>query len=133
MLAETHPFNDGNGRISRIMMTRELLAANLSRIVIPTVYRDDYVDSLRALSRRDDPSILVRNLEFCQKVSAACSGASAAEAIYNWATAYGFCENPRQARLTMPNPALRIEDQNGVYAPEDYWQAISYQNGIGGV
>ena len=130
MLAETHPFNDGNGRISRILMTRELMAASLSRIVIPTVYRDDYVDSLRALSRRDDPSILVRNLEFCQRVSAACSASSAAEAIYTWATAYGFCENPRQARLTMPNPAVAVTSQNGVYAPDDYWQAISYQNGL---
>lgn len=131
MMAEIHPFNDGNGRINRILMTRELLSANLSRIVIPTVFREDYVDSLRALSRREDPSILVRNLEFCQRVSAACSARSATEAIETWAKAYAFCENPRQARLMMPNAALEITNRNGVYAPDDYWQASSHQNGLG--
>jgi fido (protein-threonine AMPylation protein) len=73
LLVDVHPFNDGNGRISRIMMTKELIAAGLSRIIIPTVFRNDYFDALRALSRRDDPSIFVRSLEFCQKVTAACS------------------------------------------------------------
>lgn len=38
LLVDVHPFNEGNGRISRIMMTKELLAAGLSRIIIPTVY-----------------------------------------------------------------------------------------------
>src|SRR3546814_4445572 len=30
LLVDVHPFNDGNGRISRIMMTKELLAAGRS-------------------------------------------------------------------------------------------------------
>jgi hypothetical protein len=125
MMAETHPFNDGNGRISRILMTRELLSAGLSRIVIPTVFRGDYLDALRGLSRRDDPSIFVRSLEFCQKVSAACSAPSASEAITVWAQTYAFCENARHARLTMPNAAVHVVNRNGVYAPDDYWQSIS--------
>jgi Fic family protein len=37
LLSDLHPFNDGNGRLSRIMMTKELVGAGLSRIVIPTV------------------------------------------------------------------------------------------------
>jgi len=124
MLAEVHPFNDGNGRISRIVMTRELLGAGLSRIVIPTVFRDDYLDSLRALSRRDDPSIFVRSLEFCQRVSAACSASSVSEAIDVWAKAYAFCEDSRQARLSLPNPALNVTVNRGVPAPDDYWEAV---------
>lgn len=124
MMAEIHPFNDGNGRISRILMTRELVSAGLSRIVIPTVFRDDYLDAMRALSRRDDPSILVRSLEFCQRVSAACSATSASKAVEIWAQAYGFCENPRQAKLTMPNPALQVTSRGGVFAPEDYWRSL---------
>lgn len=131
MMSEIHPFNDGNGRVSRILMTRELLSAGLSRIVVPTVFREDYVDSLRALSRRDEPSIYVRNMEFCQRVSAACSAPSAEEAVRTWARAYAFCENPRQARLTMPNPALTIVNQGGVFAPEDYWHAVASRNEIG--
>lgn len=130
MMVEIHPFNDGNGRISRILMTRELLAANLSRIVVPTVFRGDYLDSLRALSRRDDPSIFVRNLEFCQRVSAACSAPTTEEAIDVWAKAYAFCEDARHARLSMPNPALEIVNKNGVYAPEDYWNALAAPDGF---
>lgn len=125
-LTETHPFNDGNGRISRILMTRELAAAGLSRIVVPTVYRQDYVDSLRALSRRDDPAIFVRSLEFCQQVSAACSAPSAKDAVNRWAQAYAFCEDTRQAKLMMPNPALEIANRRGVFAPTDYWEAIDH-------
>ncbi|MFM2100005.1 MAG: hypothetical protein RLZZ366_1544 [Pseudomonadota bacterium] len=128
LLVDVHPFNDGNGRISRIMMTKELLAAGLSRIVIPTVFRNDYFDALRALSRRDDPSILVRSLEFCQKVTAACSEATTEDVIEAWARAYGFCEDARHARFSMPNPALTIEKRNGIPAPSDYWEAIAGPN-----
>ncbi|MBI5942146.1 MAG: cell filamentation protein Fic, partial [Caulobacterales bacterium] len=124
------PFNDGNGRISRIMMTKELLAAGLSRIIIPTVYRNDYFDALRALSRRDDPSIFVRSLEFCQKVTAACSATTTGLAIDAWARAYGFCEDGRHARLSMPNPALEIEMRSGIPAPSDYWAVIGSVAGL---
>ena len=43
MVSEVHPFNDGNGRISRIMMNAELVAADQSKIIIPTVFREDYL------------------------------------------------------------------------------------------
>ena len=45
---EVHPFNDGNGRISRIMMNAELVAADQSKIIIPTVFREDYLNALYA-------------------------------------------------------------------------------------
>lgn len=51
LISEIHPFNDGNGRIARIMMNADLHHFNLVRIIIPTVFRDDYLESLRALSR----------------------------------------------------------------------------------
>lgn len=52
MIAEIHPFEDGNGRIARLMMNAELVAANLSKVIIPTVYRTDYLGALRAMSLR---------------------------------------------------------------------------------
>lgn len=124
LLSDVHPFNDGNGRISRIMMTKELIGAGLSRIVIPTVYRNDYLDALRALSRRGDPSIFVRSLEFCQRVSAACSAPTTNAAIESWARAYAFCEDGRHSRLTIPDPATPIETVGGIPAPTDYWSSI---------
>jgi Fic family protein len=39
LVAEVHPFSDGNGRLSRIMMNPELVAAGEQRIVVPTIYR----------------------------------------------------------------------------------------------
>ena len=59
LLSDVHPFVDGNGRMSRIMMNAELVAVGQSTIIIPTVFREDYLLALRALSRRNrcDPFI----------------------------------------------------------------------------
>ena len=53
MISEVHPFNDGNGRISRIMMNAELVHADQSKIIIPTVFREDYLNALRRLTEND--------------------------------------------------------------------------------
>jgi hypothetical protein len=52
MVAEIHPFEDGNGRIARLMMNAELTSAGLTKIMIPNVYRTDYLGALRAMSLR---------------------------------------------------------------------------------
>lgn len=65
--------------------------------------RNDYSDALRALSRRDDPSL--RTLTgVLPKVTAACSAPTADLAIDAWARAYGFCEDGKHAQLSMPGP-----------------------------
>lgn len=63
IVSEVHPFADGNGRISRIMMNAELTAAGQSKIIIPTVFRDDYLGALRRLTRRGDPSVIIKAME----------------------------------------------------------------------
>jgi hypothetical protein len=108
------------------MMTKELVSAGLSRIVIPTVYRSDYLAALRAMSRRREPSIFVRSMEFCQRVSTVCSEETTEKAIETWARTYAFCENTRHARLTLPNPALTIEVRDGTPAPADDRAAIEH-------
>lgn len=42
VVAEVHPFADGNGRTSRLALNLFLTQAGLTRIVIPTAYREDY-------------------------------------------------------------------------------------------
>jgi fido (protein-threonine AMPylation protein) len=69
LVSDVHPFVDGNGRIARIMMNAELVAAGRSTIIIPTVYRDDYLLALRALTRRDRPTPLVNALVAAQRFS----------------------------------------------------------------
>ena len=59
LTSEVHPFADGNGRISRLMMNAELTAAGQTKIIVPTVFRPDYIGALRRLSRDGDPEVLV--------------------------------------------------------------------------
>jgi len=60
LVSEVHPFDDGNGRIARIMMNAELVHGESTKIIIPTVYRDDYMLGLRRLTRQLDPKVFVR-------------------------------------------------------------------------
>ena len=53
LVAEVHPFVDGNGRLSRITMNGELLKAGLERALVPTSLRTDYLLALRSLSNRN--------------------------------------------------------------------------------
>ncbi len=72
VLSEVHPFLDGNGRIARIMMNAELVKAGQSKIIIPIVYRDDYLGTLRKLTRQSDPkpyiAMLQRIHEFSENI-----------------------------------------------------------------
>jgi hypothetical protein len=44
-------------------MNAELTAGRLSRIIIPTVYREDYMGALRRLTRRTEPETYIRMLQ----------------------------------------------------------------------
>jgi len=73
LISEVHPFLDGNGRISRVMMNAELGAAGLSKIIIPTVFRDDYMGTLKKFTKQRDGTayvkMLLRAWEFSSTVS----------------------------------------------------------------
>lgn len=40
VVSEVHPFNDGNGRIARMMMNAELSSAGLARVIVPVRWRE---------------------------------------------------------------------------------------------
>jgi len=67
LIAEVHPFADGNGRMARIMMNSELVRAGEERIIIPTVFRTEYLQSLKALTHNDRASALIHVLSFAQR------------------------------------------------------------------
>ncbi len=67
MVAEVHPFDDGNGRLSRIMMNAELIADDEQRIIIPTVYRNNYLMSLKGLSHNGITDAFIKTIDFAQK------------------------------------------------------------------
>ncbi|MEM9930873.1 MAG: Fic family protein, partial [Bacteroidota bacterium] len=63
LISEVHPFEDGNGRVARLMMNAELTAAGQTKIIIPTVYRDDYLLNLRRLTRQHDTKAYIRMMD----------------------------------------------------------------------
>ena len=70
IISEVHPFDDGNGRLARIMMNAELVRGGLSRIIITTSDRQDYLRALRRLSRQRDPGLYLRMLDRAQTFTA---------------------------------------------------------------
>lgn len=66
IVSEVHPFTDGNGRTARLLMNSYLSAAQQCRIVVPTVYRNDYLLPLKALSHQADPTGYIRAMRLCQ-------------------------------------------------------------------
>jgi hypothetical protein len=71
VVAKVHPFSDGNGRTARLAMTCMLSAQRLSRIIIPTVYREDYLLPLKALTHNKIAAPLIGSLSRAQRWSAA--------------------------------------------------------------
>jgi hypothetical protein len=70
VVSEVHPFDDGNGRLARIMANAELVRGGLCRLLITTSYRQDYLRSLRRLSRQRDPGLYLRMLDRAQAFTA---------------------------------------------------------------
>jgi hypothetical protein len=97
LLSDVHPFVDGNGRISRIMMNAELVAAGQSTIIVPTVFRDDYLLALRALTRRHRPQPVVQALTRAQKFSSLVF--SPYPAILDELTRHNWFREPNEAKI----------------------------------
>jgi hypothetical protein len=72
LITECHPFDDGNGRMARIVSNGVLTAAGQVRIVIPTVYRNNYLAGLAGVSHGNGRGeSLIAVLRFAQKWTAA--------------------------------------------------------------
>lgn len=70
LISEVHPFGDGNGRVARIMMNAELVTAGEIRVIIPTVYRENYLAGLRAATRTGNYAALADTLAFARRYTA---------------------------------------------------------------
>lgn len=71
LVSEVHPFADGNGRVARVMMNAELAATDQVRVLIPIVYRSNYISALRALSANAWPESIIKTLVFAQRYASA--------------------------------------------------------------
>jgi fido (protein-threonine AMPylation protein) len=69
VISEIHPFMDGNGRMARIMMNSELVRTNQSKILIPNVYRDDYLLNIKQATKSLDFENYAMMFGFAHKFS----------------------------------------------------------------
>lgn len=70
LVTEVHPFADGNGRVARIMMNAELVAANEVRVIVPTVYRTNYLMALKGATHNRHFRGLVAMLSYARRYTA---------------------------------------------------------------
>lgn len=98
MISEVHPFNDGNGRMARVMMNAELVRAGQSRIIVPTVFREDYILSLRKLTRHKDPSAYINVMTKLHKFSDNLYGTEFTE-LKEYLKECNAYEDPANAKL----------------------------------
>lgn len=102
IVAAVHPFDDGNGRLCRIMMSAELDAGGQSRTIIPTVLRDDYIGALRRLDRANDPSVLIDALRFANDWTARIDFIDTASVRAQLDTTNAFADEGGTQRLQLP-------------------------------
>jgi Fic family protein len=102
-----HPFDDGNGRVARVMMNSELAAGGQSRIIIPTVFREDYLGALRRLSRQDDPSVLIKTLRYANDYTSQIPWYTTEMAQQTLTVTNAFKEPESDDRLILPSALQR--------------------------
>lgn len=98
LISEVHPFVDGNGRVARVFLNAELTAASQAKIIIPTVYREDYVLALRKLTREREPAPFVRMMERAFAFTARLEG-SHFEALWHQLQASNAFLEPNEGKL----------------------------------
>jgi hypothetical protein len=81
LISEVHPFADGNGRIARVMMNAELHARGQERIIIPNVFRTEYLQSLKALTHNQRADGLVSVMDYAQRFVAGIDFADYEKAV----------------------------------------------------
>ena len=123
LVAEVHPFSDGNGRVARIMMNAELVAVGEQRILIPTIYRGNYLAALKALSNRASAEPLIRTLDFAQRLSLAIDWTNFARAEAELESVHAFTDSAEadqrglRLRIAGGRRMTRLADE-GEGAPE---------------
>ena len=103
VISEVHPFMDGNGRTARLAMNCVLSGADRSRIIVPTVYREDYLLPLKSLSNNADAAPYIRAMARIQEWTASFDYSQPRQALYEEIKrCHAFEENLRHYRLIFP-------------------------------
>ncbi|MFA6313638.1 MAG: Fic family protein [Sterolibacterium sp.] len=99
LVSDIHPFNDGNGRISRLVMNSELSRLGQARIIIPTLFHESYVDAQRALTRNNEPVPLTRALCRVAEWTALFDYQDLKQVVLEMTNTHAFEEDPKEFQL----------------------------------
>lgn len=103
LVSEVHPFDDGNGRLSRLVLNAELSRIGESRIIVPTLLHEEYVDCQRQLSRQNDPVGLIHILTLAQQWTVAFDYSNVEQLIDTIKGTNALERSRAQFTLTMPD------------------------------
>jgi hypothetical protein len=104
LVSEVHPFNDGNGRLARLVMNAELSVVGACQIIIPTLFREEYLDCLRVLSREGQPAPFLTAMQKIQDWTAAFDYEDLDAVIGSMKACNAFERSLVQFRLLKPKP-----------------------------
>jgi hypothetical protein len=99
---EVHPFDDGNGRIARAMMNAELVASGQVRIIIPSVFRNEYLSGLKRMTNERDPVVFVKQMQYVQDFISRIDFSNKDDAIEKLRGCNAFAAPADNIRLKMP-------------------------------
>jgi hypothetical protein len=102
IVAEVHPFEDGNGRTARAMMNAELIAAGQRRIIIPSVYRNEYLGGLRRLSNYQEGAAYIRVMDHAQLFCCRIDFVNLAAAEASLRACHAFEDPADEVKLVLP-------------------------------
>lgn len=102
LVAEVHPFTDGNGRLARLVMNAELSVASSCRIIVPTLLREEYLDCLRVLSREGDPGPFLDVMQWAHRWTAAFDYRNLDKVIADMQQCNAFEKSRVQHKLLLP-------------------------------
>ena len=112
VVSEVHPFMDGNGRTARLVMNAYLTQASVCRIIIPTVYREDYLLPLKALSTNGDPVPFLRSMIRAQDWSSAFDYSDFKNVSKLMTACNAFAEDTRAHKLLHPQEICNLVDKS---------------------
>jgi Fic/DOC family len=108
LIAEVHPFDDGNGRLARAVMNAEYIAGDEQRAVVPTISRNDYLRALRRLTRQDRPDLFVTYLDRVRRWTARMdwSSLAAASSLLEHTNAFVDTNDAEDRGLQLLDPVM---------------------------
>ena len=118
IVAEVHPFADGNGRTARLVMNAELSAVNACRIIVPTLFREEYLDCLRALSRNGDPEPFVAAMQRILHWTASFDYEDLSRVIALMQSCHAFEKSRAQFKLLFPSELAQAAGRTPRRAPK---------------